>query len=858
MTLSLRATYRIQFHKDYTLYDAILLVPYLKKLGISHIYASPLLASASGSLHGYDTISWDFIDRERGGEEGLLALVAALRAHDMGLILDIVPNHMTTNPQNVWWQDVLQHGRQSRYAHYFDIDWSVSTEQETHKIILPFLEKPLEEILEDQKIRVSYQEDIRSVVITYEDKIFPLAPESLSHAQKECFAEFFNPESLEGKSNLLALLQKQHYQLVWWQTAGDLINWRRFFDVTALIALRMERPEVFARTHAYVFDLYRRGLIDGLRIDHVDGLLQPARYCQKLEQALNALTHERPENLRNEPFIFVEKILSTGEYLPEDWCVSGTTGYDFLEQASLLQHHPAGEEKLSALWAQLGSHPYEKVVRVARDEKLNSSFYKMFQDLIVSLAEFFSPEQDVTPHAVSCVLKEILLAFPVYRVYFSGTGLSEQSRSYLCAACERAKKKLPAHATPLLMTLQKLLSQTSSQSFERKDFQDMFLHLTAPLVAKSGEDTAFYRYARLLSRNEVGADPALFSKNREAFHQTNLARLTSHPQSLLCTATHDHKRGEDGRARLMVLSEPEANWAEVVAVWFAKNKFLHHVGNSDASVSKADEFFFYQTLISAWPLDARELSDLPERLELYLAKALRERGVRTSWADPDMGYEDNCQNFVRQLLQTSFVKDLTAFVDRVSPAAALNSLTQVILRSTVPGVPDLYQGREGWDFSLVDPDNRRPVDYSALRKNLEDDDNLATLASTWRDGRIKQHLICKLLKLREDYPELFINPRYHAVSFQGVLSDNVVAFQCFSEDMKMLVIVTRFGLSLSLDETLRSQQNEWKTTQLSLNEGERSGEWKSILWGNSFRNSSVFDLNNFYESVPLDVLIASR
>lgn len=223
-----------------------------------------------------------------------------------------------------------------------------------------------------------------------------------------------------------------------------------------------------------------------------------------------------------------------------------------------------------------------------------------------------------------------------------------------------------------------------------------------------------------------------------------------------------------------------------------------------------------------------------------------------------MSYEDNCQNFVRQLLQTSFVKDLTAFVDRISPAAALNSLTQVILRSTVPGVPDLYQGREGWDFSLVDPDNRRSVDYSTLMKNLEDKDNLATLASSWRDGRIKQQLICKLLKLRKDYPELFINPRYHAVSVQGVLSDNIVAFQCFSEDMKMLVIVARFGLSLSLDETLRSQQSGWKTTQLFLTEGEKSGKWKSILWGHSFRNSSIFDLNNFYESVPMDVLIASR
>lgn len=858
MTLSLRATYRIQFHKDYTLYDAILLVPYLKKLGISHIYASPLLAPASGSLHGYDTISWDFIDPERGGEEGLLALVETLRAHGMGLILDIVPNHMTTNPQNAWWQDVLQHGRSSQYAYYFDIDWSVSAEQETYKIILPFLEKPLGDILEDQKIRVSYQEDTRSFAITYEDKIFPLAPENLSYDQKEFFTDCFNPETVEGKSNLLALLQKQHYQLVWWQNAGDLLNWRRFFDVTALIALRMERPEVFVRTHAYVFELYRRGLIDGLRIDHVDGLLQPAQYCQDLVQALDALTPERPENLRNAPFIFVEKILSSGEYLPENWPVSGTTGYDFLEQASLLLHHPAGEEKLNAVWAQLGPHPYDKVMRVARDEKLNSSFYKMFQDLTQSLTECFPPEQDITPHAVACVLRDVLLAFPVYRTYFSETNLNEQSRAYLCAACEHAKKTLPAHLLPLLMVLKKLLSQASAPGSGGKSFQDMFVHLTAPLVAKSGEDTAFYRYDRLLSRNEVGTDPAIFSKGIEAFHQTNLSRLASHPQAMLCTATHDHKRGEDGRARLMVLSEPEANWAEVVALWFEKNKVLQTQGGANSSVSKADEFFFYQTLISAWPVDMGEFSGLPKRLEMYLTKALRERGLRTSWADPDTGYEESCQQFVEQLLKTSFVKDLTAFVNRISPAAALNSLTQVILRFTVPGVPDLYQGREGWDFSLVDPDNRRPVDYFRLGKDLEDDNCLATLASSWRDGRIKQHLICKLLKLRENYPPLFIKPGYEVVLVQGELADHVVAFQCVSEDMKMLVIATRFGLSLSMDDALRSHAKGWGATHLSFPEEERSEEWKSILWGNTFKSSSAFGLDYFYGAIPYDVLIASR
>ncbi|MEW9275140.1 malto-oligosyltrehalose synthase [Gluconobacter oxydans] len=474
------------------------------------------------------------------------------------------------------------------------------------------------------------------------------------------------------------------------------------------------------------------------------------------------------------------------------------------------------------------------------------------------LQSFSPPEQNITQHAVACVLQEILLAFPVYRIYFSETELSEESRSYLCAACERAKKTLPAHLIPLLMVVEKLLSQISSQSSDSKSFQDMFVHLTAPLVAKSGEDTAFYRYDRLLSRNEVGTDPALFCKGIEAFHQTNLIRVASHPQAMLCTATHDHKRGEDGRARLMVLSESAANWPEVVALWFEKNKALHMHERADSSISKADEFFFYQTLICAWPVDTDELSDLPKRLEMYLTKALRERGLRTSWADPDTDYEESCQHFVGQLLQTSFVEDLSAFVDRISPAAALNSLTQVILRSTVPGVPDLYQGREGWDFSLVDPDNRRPVHYSRLERALEVENSLATLASSWRDGRIKQHLLRKLLKLRENYPQLFINPRYEAVSVQGELADHVVAFQCSAEDMKMLVIATRFGLSLSMDDVLRSHEKGWNRTRLTLTEGKKDAKWESILWGNTFEDSAAFGLDYFYGSVPFDVLIASR
>nr|WP_230844564.1 hypothetical protein [Acetobacter pasteurianus] len=498
-------------------------------------------------------------------------------------------------------------------------------------------------------------------------------------------------------------------------------------------------------------------MIDGFRIDHIDGLLQPDEYCQNLRKKLEQLKQKRP---------------------------------DFVK--------------------------------------------------------FFSLEQNITTHSIETALRTILLSFPIYRIYFSGNTISKQSLPYLRKACNEARKELPSYHLPLLNKIEQILSQTIYQTLNRKAPENLFVNLTAPLAAKAGEDTAFYRYARLLSRNEVGTDPALFSKNIEAFHQANMSRFTSYPEALLCTATHDHKRGEDGRARLMVLSEPEVKWPETVMRWFAENP----------SVSKAEQIFIYQTLIAAWPLNNEDFSNFSQRLQSYLTKALREAGLCTSWDNPDLVYEKTCQNFMVQLLYTSFVKDLATFINNISSAAAINSLTQVILRYTVPGVPDLYQGREEWDFSLVDPDNRRSVNYLKLQKSLGREENLSVLATSWRDGRIKQEIIRKLLILRKKYPQLFINGLYKEVLVEGDLSDHVVVFQRVTKDIKIIVITSRFNFSLKINESLQSCHEGWKKTKIFLHDDWKSAEWKSVLWNKSCTNKDFDNLGYFYGALPFDVLIA--
>ncbi|MCQ9155638.1 malto-oligosyltrehalose synthase [Acidomonas methanolica] len=879
---ALRATARLQFHRHFTLHDAAKIVPYFAALGISHLYASPLLAATPGSTHGYDTADCQRLDPDRGGEEGLRALVAALRAHEMGLILDIVPNHMGVGPHNRWWQDVLAHGLQSRYARFFDIDWTPPDPALREKILLPVLGAPLDEVLDKGEIALHFAPRLGGFMLHYGDHRFPVAPDdtrqilavAAADAPAHSLAEWFESSAGAdaqakvsavfaqgtpvGRAHLAELLDRQHYRLAWWRTGDDRLNWRRFFDVTSLAALRMEDEAVFDETHALIFDLYRDGLIDGVRIDHVDGLARPAEYCRRLRERLEALRAARPAGLRAPPTIHVEKILEETESLPEIWDVTGTTGYDFLDQVSLVLHDPEASLPLTAFWERFGPSAYRTVQRAARLEKMESSFYgetNRLIDLLAEAAERLAPGRDFTRHAIATVLEAILLGFPVYRSYFADRlppDAQKTDRRVLAHAVIDARRHLPPYQRALLGWIHDLL-RGDLAGLEPEAWREIitrFEHLTAPLTAKSGEDTAFYRYNRLLSRNDVGCDPSRIAATPDWFHERMQARLNAFPHALLATATHDHKRGEDARARLMLLSEAKAAWPETAESWFALNA-AHRAKLADGlAPSRADELFIYQTLIAAWPLHEAETAALPDRLWAYWQKALREAARHTSWSLPDEAYETACRAFLAALLDTNgpFRPELERFVARLAPAAALNGLAQTLLRVTVPGVPDLYQGTEFWDHSLVDPDNRRPVDFDAREKALAETLPFAALAASWRNGAIKQRLIATVLQHRKAYPDLFAAGRYTPLPAIGDLAEHVLAFRRDHEDQSLLVIAPRLPLALSPDDALSTPRTAWNGTRLAV-----EGRWKSLL------DETVYEpgesLAEWGRILPLDVLV---
>ncbi|NVN01427.1 MULTISPECIES: malto-oligosyltrehalose synthase [Asaia] len=871
--LPLTATLRLQFHREFTFDQAIPLVPYFRKLGISHIYASPLLASTPGSMHGYDTIDCHRIDPDRGGIEGLRRLVARLRQEGMGLILDIVPNHMGVGPDNGWWMDVLRLGQRSVYAQHFDIDWRPADVSLHHKVLLPFLGAPLGDIIHSGELTLGFDAASHHAVLHYGDQRFPLSPESEKTLLEEAGhdngrpvdAGFLNSAAGEavldrlrtlldhhtkaGRARLRTLLDAQHYRLAWWRVAGDLINWRRFFDVTSLVALRMDQRVVFDDAHRLVFDLYREGLIDGLRVDHVDGLARPAEYCTRLRARLDTLRRERPESLQEQAPFFVEKILQRNEILPLEWPVTGTTGYDFLEQVDLLLHHPKGETPITELWSAFGPDDFEEVEQTARHEKLDTSFVGEFETLVALLAKEFPQERDLTPHALGAALRAVLTAFPVYRSYFADGGDSGADFRAIDRARLAAQHMLPGYQHNILDQICQYLADARIDTAERQDILERFEHLTAPLTAKAGEDTAFYRYARLLSRNDVGCSPDRFAASVLQFHTSNKERLATHPQALLTTATHDHKRGEDGRARLMVLSEPETEWPHTARHWLAHTESLLEKTSHGPSPVPADAYFIFQTLISSWPLEKSEMAAYPERLEAYLTKALREAGERTGWSTPDEAYEEACLTFAKACVGGEFSEELTTYINRLENSAALNSLAQTLLRMTSPGVPDLYQGREGWDFSLVDPDNRRPVDYAKLSQDLENGEGFAESCHHWKTGRAKQALIETVLGLRLRQPNLFKAGRYLPVAVSGPLSEHVVAFERESPEGAYLVVAPRLTMALSPNNDLSTVHSGWAETHLAV-----EGEWESLLHKYTSRKGEAFSLAYLDRAVPIDVL----
>lgn len=911
-----RATARLQFNSDFTLSDALDVVDYYADMGVSHIYASPLLGARKGSTHGYDIVDPTRVNPELGGEPALKALVARLRQRGMGILLDIVPNHMGVGgPENPWWLDVLEWGRQSAYAHWFDINWNAADPALTGKILLPFLGAPYGEALEQGQIALRFDEATGGLWFSHHNERFPLAPstyaqvltaepalramtatleagtetdaEAAHRSHKTACAALrelsqnpdgraaleqalacFSATSAESRQRLHALLEQQHYRLTWWRNAAEEINWRRFFEVSELAGVRVEADDVFDATHACIFRLYAEGVIDGVRVDHVDGLALPAQYCRKLRERLQALTSQRPADVPGgEPYIVIEKILTGDETVRTGWQVHGTTGYEFMDQVSALLHDPAGAEPLQHLWFEVSgdSRSFDAHVQAARRQLLAENFVGEIDSLVRSLHKVARSElatRDVAAAPIRRVLVELLVAFPAYRTYVHVDGREPEDQALLARALDEARPRVRTADQPVMALLARWLGGETPSDVadpaaraQRLDAITRFQQLTPPLAAKSVEDTAFYRYGRLLSRNEVGGDPGRFALPVDAFHQANLQRMQDFPHTLLATATHDHKRGEDVRARLAVLSELPQAWAESLRKWMTAHQPLRvDLGDGQFAPSAPDQAMLYQMIVGAWPLDLapedREgLKTYAGRVAVWQEKAWREAKRQTSWVTPNAAYEEGCRTFLMHLMDNehcaSFIADLRTWVDRLALPGMCNSLAQTVLRLASPGVPDLYQGADFWDLSLVDPDNRRLVNYDARRAALAASQQQPDFdPMLWQSMQVKQPLIQRVLKLRAADPALFEHGDYVPLQARGAQADHVVAFLRQHQGRTLLVAALRLPASGP-----QPGSDGWGDTVLVLPQAVR--EWRDVL-------SAEHGVQGDGDALPLAPLLGER
>jgi (1->4)-alpha-D-glucan 1-alpha-D-glucosylmutase len=875
-----QSTARVQFFSGFTMDDAVDIIPYLSALGISHLYASPLLKARPGSTHCYDIVDHDVINPELGGEPALRRMVSALRAHDMGLILDIVPNHMGVGgADNAWWLDVLEWGRASLYAEYFDIDWDPPDTALHGKILAPFLGSAYGEALANGELVLQCDRSSGSMSVGYHEHVFPISPRSaalvlhndaglndVSHAFAHAAGlsnrmaahdaaekaramlvaavqssagsaaldgviARFSAATPEGQRRLHELLERQHYRLAWWRAATDEINWRRFFDINTLAGLRVELPRVFDATHRKILELYAEGLIDGVRIDHIDGLADPRLYARKLRRSMETAGEKRPADVpQGPPFIVVEKILAPRERLVADWLTDGTTGYDFMDQVGGVLHDPAGEAALTWMWTSLTGRPgdFSDEEQSARRQVLSDNLASELNANAAALHRIARRElatRDYSLTAIRRALTEILVHFPVYRIYAGRAGRSETDAQIIERALAGARRTFRAADRQLLDIIRKWLADESLRNVaagprrnERLRAMVRFQQLSAPVAAKSVEDTSFYRYGRLLSRNEVGSHPSQFFWSPAAFHSACLERRKRQPSALIATATHDHKRGEDTRARLAVLSEIPEEWETAVNRWMRLNAIIRR----DHAPSVADEVMMYQTIVAAWPLglqteDEAGIEAFRERLAAWLEKSMREAKLFSEWAAPNEEYESACQAFLQGTLDSTraVFTEIAAFANRLNLPGAVNGLSQTLLRLTVPGIPDLYQGTEFWDQSLVDPDNRRPVDYQARINALTQGIGPAARLGSWKSGEVKQSIIARCLALRKSHPDLFAYGDYRKLEAEGPASAHVLAFSRRLKGQTIVAAVSRLTANGLEDQPLLPAEF-WKDTFVKL------------------------------------------
>jgi (1->4)-alpha-D-glucan 1-alpha-D-glucosylmutase len=837
------ATYRLQLTADFGFDAAADIVPYLKSLGISHLYASPFMASRKGSTHGYDIVDHTKLNPELGGDAGFERLCAALKAHDLGLILDFVPNHVGVHfADNPWWLDVLEWGAASPHAVSFDIDWDMLPYRGRGGVLLPIIGTSYGEALEGGEIELRYDPVEGSFSAWYFEHRLPIAPQRYGEILRAVVkqagaadnptgkqildlasrytglrdpdrdeAPSFKAElmAIDGGADIIVrgldayragadrpvqilalhhLLERQHYKLGHWRLASSEINYRRFFDVNSLAGLRVEDAGTFNAIHQLVKRLIAEGKLQGLRLDHIDGLRDPAQYFQRLRRLIEAAQG------RSKPFyVVIEKILGEDEKLKRFTGVHGTTGYEWLNVITQVLVEGSGLERLDEIWRQVSNTApkFDPLLKEAKRRVLETlllSEFTVLTRLLARIAAGHYSTRDYSADALRQAFELYVLHFPVYRTYLTAVGPAAHDRALIAQTIEKARADWFDTDAGLFdflrdaLTLDLLKPGRAAHSKARvRRFALKVQQFTGPAMAKSLEDTSFYRYHRLLALNEVGGDPAASSLSVEAFHQMMRTRAKEWPHGMTATATHDTKRGEDARARLLALAEVPGEWSFIVSRWKLLNA-PHLVCDGDARApSAAAEYMLYQTLLGAWPLDGPDDMFL-QRIQAYALKASREGKVETSWLNPNQAYEAGLQTFIERILDRSisaeFLDSLQIFAQRIALLGALNSLSQITLKATLPGVPDFYQGTEFWDLSLVDPDNRRPVDFAARAGVLAavEQPDWAELAQSWPTGQIKLAWIRHLMKLRTELADVFALGDYETLEVTGAHRDHVIAF----------------------------------------------------------------------------------
>jgi (1->4)-alpha-D-glucan 1-alpha-D-glucosylmutase len=878
-------TYRLQFNRWFTFSQAREVVPYLRALGVSDVYASPYFQASPDSLHGYDITDHNKLNAAIGSRADYDAWIAQLHAHSMGQVLDFVPNHVGIgDSRNQRWMDVLENGPSSRYAPYFDIDWEPRKFDVRDKVLLPILSDQYGRVLERGELQVRFEEG--TFYLLHGERRLPIAPGTYryvleialqnltEHKEEDFYAELqsiltaleYLPKRTETDPKRIAerarereiikrrlqrrcaeapqvqqaiekalvqingkpgdarsfdvldeLLNAQSYRLAFWRVAAEEINYRRFFDVNELAAIRVELPKVFDAIHRLLLDLVSTGAVTGLRIDHPDGLYLPGEYFEKLQQrCAKALGIALPKDGRA-IYMVTEKILTGPETLRKDWRLHGTTGYDFANQLTQLLVDSSAEETITKTFHRFIGHSvpfghllYAKKLQVMKLALAND--VDVLGNMLDRLSERNRWYRDFTLEALSRTVRETIACFPVYRTYLApGQPVSEEDRQIIERAVSGAKRRNPAMDESIFNFLRDVLLFRFGPNLDgagraaHTHFVLKFQQTTAPVTAKGLEDTVLYIYNRLTALNEVGGEPQQFGLSIEAFHERNLDRQRNWPATLLATSTHDTKRSEDVRARILAISELPELWRSSLQRWRAANRRWKRTINDLEAPDANEEYLLYQTLLGTWPMQANgepegaATPDCIERIQAYMAKALHEAKINTSWIQPNEEWDAAMWDFVAKILDPSprnkFLPIFLPVAQEIARLGAINSLTQTLLKLTSSGVPDIYQGNEIWDHSLVDPDNRRPVDYNRRREMLE---ALSTatpgeLMQSWPDGRIKLFLTQRVLQFRHEHADLFQRSEYLPLKVSGTFAECCVSFVRRRADKWIVVIAPRLS-----------------------------------------------------------------